>query len=396
VNTPLLLALPWILYGFYIVIRHRTPYKLPPAPDGGERASNADADALPNVTVIVPARNEASNIVRCLTALAASDYPDFDVVVVDDRSEDDTAVLAGEVARGSSRSITVIEGKPLPEGWFGKPWACAQGAEAATGDLLLFTDADTIHDPRLLPRAVAAFRDDGADALSVVGRQIMGTFWERVIQPQIFFLLGSRFPNLRKLYGETLSDPARWREAIANGQFILINRAVYEDLGGHRTVRGEVVEDLRFAQHIVRSGKRLALRDAMDVLATRMYRSLGELVEGWTKNLWTGSRQSVEGTIQEALILPAGVVALVVLWIVPPVTLALALAGVVGTDALLWAGITTFCGWAIWTAAAIFFKAPWYYGFTFPLGAAMTVFLLVRSALKGSHIEWKGRRYGPA
>ena len=382
VSIPLLLTLPWLLVGAVMAFGIRFPRPLPPR-DAAPPAPG------PMVSIIVPARNEEHNIGRCVSSLAAQDHSDFEILVVDDRSTDRTVEVVRAVPLGNARRIEVIEGEPLPPGWFGKPWACRQGAGAARGRILLFTDADTVHAPGLLSRGLVALEEDGAGALSLVGRQIMETFWERVVQPHIFALIGMRFPRLH-----VPIEPARWPEAVANGQYILVTREAYEGVGGHGVVRGEVVEDIRLAQELSRSGVRLTVRGAEDVFATRMYRSLRELVEGWTKNMATGARQVVPSGLGR-LVIPGLLLYLLGLWVLPPLvllgTLALAPAA---SGVLLWAGITTGCGLAIWVAGARQMGAPALYGVFFPLGAATTAFILVRSWLRGpGRIEWKGRRY---
>ena len=261
----LLLALPWVALFAFLVLRVRLPQDL----------KEAAPASTPLVSVVVPARNEALNIGTCLRSLTAARYPAFEVVVVDDRSDDGTGDIARGVAPGGARRVRVVTGAPVPPGWLGKPWACAQGARVAEGEILLFTDADTIHEPELLGSAVAALEAEGADTLTVVGRQLMETFWERLVQPQVFLLMLVRF-----------FDPAaaaakgQWRNSIANGQFLMFRREAYAALGGHEAVRGEVIEDLALAQLLVRRGYRLAMRLAEGMLATRMYRSLGHLAEG--------------------------------------------------------------------------------------------------------------------
>lgn len=143
VLTPLLLALPWVAFAALAVARLRG------LPDALPEDVTLPADPPP-VSVVVPARNEAANIVCCLESLAASRYPTFEIIVVDDRSEDGTRELTRSVTPGGARRIAVLDGEPLPEGWLGKPWACWQGARVATGEVLLFTDADTLHGPDLL------------------------------------------------------------------------------------------------------------------------------------------------------------------------------------------------------------------------------------------------------
>lgn len=381
----LLMALPWIGFVAYLAFRVREPPELP--------AGSVGAGA-PSVSVIVPARNEAREIVGCLDSLAASRYPDFEIVVVDDRSGDGTAALARTVPPGNARRIRVVDGRPLPEGWFGKPWACWQGYREARGELLLFTDADTRHAPDLLARAAAFVEERVASGgepvggVSVLGRQILETFWERVVMPHVLLLLVLRFPDLREEPG-----PKRWREAIASGQHILVRREAYEAVGGHEAVRGEVVEDLRIAQELARSGTPLAVRLAEASMATRMYRSLGEMVEGWSKNLFTGMRQSVPPG-GRPWVVPGILAFLGGLWLLPPVVVAAAAGSVLSTGwggGALTAVAVSVAGWA---RASARFGIPRRYALLYPLGAAVAGAIILRSWVRGSRIEWKGREYG--
>ena len=395
-HVEIVLALtPWALPFVYLAVRLRLPPELP-QPRGHGVAGTAvrprGVDAVPFVSVIVPARNEALNIETCLRSLTTSTYPDFEIIVVDDRSRDRTAELARGVPQGNARGSTVLSGHQRPAGWFGKPWACAQGAREAQGDLLLFTDADTIHAPDLLGRAVAGLERENAGALTVLGSQLMETFWERLIQPQVFALLFMRFPNPGRA-----RLPNEWRQAIANGQFLLFRREVYEDLGGHEVVAGEVVEDLRFAQELVRAGHRLSVRNAEGSLSTRMYRSLGDLVEGWSKNLWTAAQQSAP-VWARGLVVPAALVVNTILWIVPP----LVLVGVLGSgafgpaqaDVFAWASGATALGFLFWTPLTARLGTSPSYGLLYPLGMAVVLFIMARSWLRGTRITWKGRTYG--
>ena len=303
--TALLFALPWLGLLLFVRFVVRVPSELPAAGADAERGSGVP----PAVSVIVPARDEAINIVRCLRSLAASRYPDFEIIVVDDRSDDRTGELARSVPTGNARRILVVDGVALPEGWLGKPWACHQGAERASGTVLLFTDADTTHEPRLLERAVAGLEEERADLLTVVGRQLMESFWERLVQPQVFLVMLVRFPDF-----ERLARNDRWRDAIANGQFLLFRRPAYEAIGGHASVRDEVAEDLALAQQVKRAGLRLRIRSAEQDLATRMYRSLGQLVEGWSKNIVMGGLQAFPRALRP-LVPAASFVGGILLWL---------------------------------------------------------------------------------
>ena len=369
-------ALAWLIGVTILQRRVKLPRSLPD-PRRGEHL----------VSVIVPARNEALNIERCLRGLCDSNYPSFEVIVVDDQSTDETGDLARSVPKGRAQRVVVLSGEGLPEGWLGKPWACHQGSRAARGDLLLFTDADTYHGPDLLERAVAALTDEAADAVTVVGRQEMETFWERLVQPQVFFGMFQVFSNLQDGF-----DRNRWRRAIANGQFLLFRRDSYDRLGGHEAVKGEVVEDLRLAQILVRDGYTLVVREAFGALATRMYRSLGGLVEGWSKNTALGARYT-GGPWGSVLMFAGALVGAPILWLGPPV---LALAGAVGAvsapaTAL---GVTaTALNAGMWAVVSRSLGAPAVYGLLYPLGSAVAWFIVFRSFLRGTRVEWKGRQY---
>lgn len=378
---PYLFALPWLALLAFLVFRVRLPRELPAAVSEGRSAS------MPSVSVIVPARNEAVNIEACVGSLTGSDYPDFEIVVVDDRSDDGTAERARGVPRGRARRIEVVTGAELPEDWLGKPWACAQGAAAATGEVLLFTDADTIHQPALLSRAVAGLNEDGADLLTVSGRQLMETFWERVVQPQVFFTMILRFYDV-----DGALRKGKWRDAIANGQFMMFPRGSYQDLGGHEAVKDEVVEDLAMAQHVVRSGRVLAVRLAEADFATRMYRSLSDLVKGWSKNLMMGGLQTVPPPLRPFMA-PASLLMGVGLWLVPPVALALSLIGVLGDPWQTWSTAVVGLSLLLWVPVTARMGAPGWYGVLYPLGAAVGTYIFVRSWVGGRRVEWKGRRY---
>ncbi len=355
-----------------------------PHPLAAVRGRGNDA---PMVSVVVPARNEERSIRECVASICASDYANFEVIVVDDRSDDATAELARSVDPRCARRVEVVPGSELPSGWFGKPWACFQGAARAEGELLLFTDADTVHAPELLAMSVSALEEDRADALTVMGRQLMETFWERLVQPQVAVPMLLRFSRMDKP-----CEPRGWRGALANGQYLLFRRSVYDELGGHEAVRNEVVEDQRLAQILCRAGKKLVVREGATVFATRMYRSLAELIEGWSKNMASGARQSVPPWAS----LPVMWIALfsgVTLWIVPPVLALAGLFGVVPSPWGVWAVWVTAGSAVFWGAATWRLHGPPLYGILYPLGAVVGAYIYVRSWVRGSRIEWKGREY---
>src|SRR3954468_20007104 len=178
-------AVPWILPPLATFFRLRQSRSL-------DAESDAPPKNPPRVSVIVPARNEAFNIERCVRSILSTTYPNMELVVVDDSSTDGTADLARKAANGDAR-IRIVINAPLPEGWFGKQWACTTGAKVARGEILQFTDADTVHAPDLVTRSVNALMATKPALFSAAGRQELGGFGERGIQPQIFAILSARY-----------------------------------------------------------------------------------------------------------------------------------------------------------------------------------------------------------
>ncbi len=337
------------------------------------------ADGIP-VSIIIPARNESAIIETVVRSILASQYAPFELLVVDDRSTDDTAALVRAIAATDAR-LRLIDGAELPPGWLGKPWACYQGALAATGRYLLFTDADTEHAPALLGHAIGAMERDAPDLLTLITHQRCVTFWERIIMPQIWVPLGFRYPPSR------VNRATKPHHLVANGQFILVRRSSYDEIGGHTAVRGEVVEDLALAQTFLRAGKPLRLMFGDTLIVTRMYRTLGELIEGWSKNLYLGARQSAGNRPLLRAIAPWTLVAALLFWLVPFIAL---VAGVATAAAKVAIGISL-CFWAMITFGM---QIPIRYALGYPLGALMAIWVTLRSIGRGSRrVEWRGRTY---
>jgi len=338
------------------------------------------------VSIIVPARNEEDNLPILLASLVESRYDPFEILVVDDRSTDGTAAVIRGFSAKDSR-VRLVEGAELPAGWFGKPWACMQGYRAARGDLLLFTDADTRHAPELLGRSVGTLESERRDLVTVIGRMICGSFWERVIMPVIGALLAIRFHP-------TVVNRARTaREVIANGQFILVTRESYEAVGTHQAVKHEVAEDLAMAQLYFRTGRPQLFTFGLTLLGTRMYTSLAGLVEGWSKNVYVGGRRSYPDEPVRRALLPFMFGVGAFFWLVPPSLLLLALTGV-APGWVETAALATGLSALFWTLFDAGFGINPLYGLTYPLGVIMTAWIFARSARRGERrIEWRGRTY---
>lgn len=380
VAAPILWSLPFVVPPFGALLRALNSRSL------GETSDTVD-DSAPFVSVVIPARNERRNIERCVRSVLATRYPNVEVIVVDDHSTDGTGELARAVAAGDAR-LRVLEAPPLEPGWFGKQWACAAGAHVARGTLLLFTDADTRHAPDLLPRAVNALRERSADLLTVAGRQEMHSFWERVIQPQMFGLLSLRYGGT-----EHVNNSRRPSNVIANGQFILVRRDAYDAMHGHALVRDRVAEDLALAQEWVRAGHRIALVLGLAQLSTHMYASLAEIIGGWRKNIYAGGRHAALGGAFGRAIFPVMLLAAPLAGLAAPVALVFALTGVLSHGWLIWSAIVVASSLLFWGAIYAYMKEPIGYALVYPLGYLMLGYIAAGAIARGQRVEWKQRTY---
>ena len=227
----------------------------------------------PQVSIIVPARNEEASLPACLSSLVSQDSIRFEIIVVDDASTDRTREIAASIPR-----VRVLETGPLPPGWTGKNNAVVTGAREAKGKWLLFTDADTVHKPGSLARAVAEAESNHVDLLSYTPEQEVRGFWERAIMPVIFAELARKYPP------HQVSDYSK-NVAAANGQYLLISRIAYDKVGGHTAIAQSLLEDVALARVVRDASLRIRFRYGGDTVRTRMYRGFGQLREGWTKNL---------------------------------------------------------------------------------------------------------------
>jgi chlorobactene glucosyltransferase len=254
--------------------------------------------ATPRVSVLVPARDEARRIRACLESLVEQNYPWLEIIVLDDESRDATAEIVRAVGFSSDpwSNRRLLSGAPLPAGWTGKSWACHQLAEAASGEYLLFTDADTVHHPEAIASAMEAAQRFRADLLTLWPQQTTVTFAEKLIIPLLFVVAGSYLPHWLLICAQRAPWLARVlgpkllaRCSTAVGQFLLFRRDRYMAMGGHRTVSEHLVEDIALAREVgkrIPEGWRLLTCDGTRLVHCRMYTSAGEIWEGFTKNLW--------------------------------------------------------------------------------------------------------------
>ncbi|HEY9786454.1 MAG TPA: glycosyltransferase family 2 protein [Candidatus Obscuribacterales bacterium] len=346
-------------------------------------------EQLPFVSVIVPARNEELKIGRCLESLAKQTYQRYEIIVVDDRSVDSTASIIQQIANRYPR-INFIKGRETPNGWIGKCNALVQAVPHASGEWLLFTDADTCHTPDSLRYAVDYAITSGTDLVSFMPVQELGSFWERVVMPVLLgsFLVGDPF--------NTINDPEDDR-AYAYGQYILVKREVYEAVGGHFAVKDQILDDIMLARTVKGQGYQLTAADGQPLYSVRMYQNLETLWYGWTKNAYA-LIECNPGYL-------AIILSLINVSILGPfLQTSLVLSAIASGEApanLPWIVICIaiefgmLAGWYQRTSRH-YVGVNWYHFFLLPLGSLTVTALYLTSAYlihSGNNVLWKGRRY---
>jgi glycosyltransferase involved in cell wall biosynthesis len=329
------------------------------------------------VSVVVPARNEEACLGACLQSLVEQRGISFEIIVVDDGSTDRTRQIAESFAE-----IRVINPPPLPPNWTGKNNAVTSGAKVSRGEWLLFTDADTVHYPGSLARALAEARQQGATLLSYSPEQEVHGFLEKAVMPVIFGELAAQFRP------SDVSDPAS-SAAAANGQYILVSRDAYDAVGGHAAVASSLLEDVALARILKASGRKIFFRYGEDAVRTRMYRSFTQLREGWTKNLlllFPGPiRLALVRTVEFLLIVFGAVLALTL--------------GLNGQPRLALVSAVLFAIlYALFLKRILKAHFSWDANILALLGLPLFSYLLLRT--KAAHakgkVSWKGREYASA
>ncbi|HXL73334.1 MAG TPA: glycosyltransferase [bacterium] len=345
----------------------------------------------PHVSILIPARNEAKRIGPCLKSLLEQDYPNYEILVLDDRSTDDTFDLvqrcgksdpltrAAHLGRAPHR-VKIFEGKALPEGWLGKPWACYQLSLKARGEWLFFIDADTWHLPETLKRTVQMAEAGKAEALSLLTRQITRTWMEALVIPVMAFHLLAFFPARLALKAKSRFS----RFAGVSGQFIFIRRSVYQAFGGHQKVKNEVVEDLNLGKRLVLKGYRVVLGDGSDFSFCRMYTNAGEVWDGFSKNFFPAVGYSIPLFINAIVVLILG-------GILPFVVLM----GCVKTPLFWPALVFSLVLWSIRLLQAVQYRMSKWSVLFHPLGCFLFALIGLNSFrwyFWRGHGYWKGRR----
>jgi chlorobactene glucosyltransferase len=381
----LLVSAAWLAIMAWLIVRAIRQRGLLP---GLAVASPPPPDQAPLIAVIVPARDEEANIVRCLASLVAQDYPPgrWRVLVVDDHSQDATAAVVGGMAARHGQ-VELLRSPPLPAGWVGKSHACWNGVRAVLGETqwLCFVDADVTLMPGTLSSAVNAAALRNLDLLSLAPHQELRSFAERLILPCGLILL-SFLQNLRRLQART------GRDVTATGQFMMVRRDAYHAAGGHAAVSGAICEDLELARRVKAAGYSVLLMGGEALVTARMY-------TGW-ETLWPGLAKNLIDTLGGPVTTVAvAVAAFVLAWaaiFIPLVDLASWLNGIPGAGiALSLALAASGAAFGLHIAATSYFRIPFWYGLIFPVGYSVGAVMAVDSVrlrLSGK-VSWKGRVY---
>ncbi len=289
-------------------------------------------DAAPGVSILIPARNEQHNIGSTIRSLLSQNHGDFELLVLDDQSEDETLVEARRAAAGDSR-VRVVAGTPKPDDWVGKTWACHQLAQAARHKLLIFTDADVRWQPGALAAVAQELQRPHVDVLTVWPTQITVTWAERLVVPLMGMVVMGYMPV--RLFNDT-----NWPgTGAANGQCLAFTRQAYARCGGHAAVKDSVLEDMMLAQQCKQQRMRLRMVDGSGLLTCRMYQNRREVLDGYAKNILAGHGQSI------ALLL-LSTLAHLSIFVMPWLWLARGRRRNVGLKEMAW-------GWPAWPAALV-------------------------------------------
>lgn len=372
-----LVVLGWVLTVLRILSQWR-------APDWTLTPASPAADPTLSVSVIIPARDEGHNLGPCLDTVRAQDHPTLQIIVLDDGSSDDTGLILAGQAERDPRITALSGGEPLPDGWFGKPWALQRAQEKATGAWLFFIDADVRLDPAAVSRVVAHGEAEGVDMVTGLGAMGMETFWEKVLQPAVggLILAGNDLDGV--------NDPAKTDKNLANGQLIAVRRSAYDAIGGHGAVKEDILDDIGMARALVAAGKTYRCLRMRELFYCRMYTGLGEIWEGWTKNLFAGMRYSWGNAA-------AAVIFTFLFSVCGPVLVLLALLGVLGTEWLVWGLVLTVLLQTARTLMDIRYGQSVLHGLTHAPANALLMAIIVHSGLRtqSGSVTWKGRTYKP-
>ena len=337
----------------------------------------------PLISILVPARNEEVNISRCVHSLLKQDYKNIEVLVLDDNSTDNTSEIVKKISENDSR-VKLINGGPLKKGWLGKCWACHQLSKHAKGDYFIFTDADTLHFKKTVSKSLAALTSNNLDAISVYPKQITVTFHERMTVPFISFFILAFMPLIlvKKTKGHFFSTGI--------GQFFMFHRDAYFGMGGHESVKNEILEDIHVSKNIKKAGYRYMVFDGRNNIFCRMYRTPQEVLKGFSKFIYPAFNYSL---VMEALAMTLFAVFFLLPFVFVPL-------GILVFD---WSGlilthifIQVFIILLIKTVQSIRFKNRLLDIFFTPISVCYMLVMAANSYIQAKYrkgLYWKGRTY---
>jgi glycosyltransferase involved in cell wall biosynthesis len=379
----------WILYIARTIRNYNMLPKL-------EREQIKSSKSLPKVSVIIPTRNESKRVTPCIESMKAQTYPNLEVLIVDD-STDNTVEVIKNIVKDDKR-FRIIKEEKLAGGWIGKPHAMQQGAKEAKGEWLLLIDADTAHDPDIITSAVKHAIKKKLDMLSILAELVCKSFWEKIIQPIPTGLLIFISP-LGKV-----NDPDS-KNAFALGPFILIKHSVFDKIGGYEKIRGKIADDVEMAKLLKESGFKIGLARAHDLMKLRMYETFKDIWEGWSKNIFLGlvQKREIDAKGKQLLILLIGLFVVFDMVVFPFLAIFLSLVVIfilnvsywwllLGTSLIVWL-------FSIFAQSIVHKKyhignpifSPLYF-----IGGVVTMGIFLNSAVKtlsGRGVKWKGRTY---
>jgi chlorobactene glucosyltransferase len=330
------------------------------------------------VSVLIPARNEERTIKDCVNSILNQDYENFEVLVLNDNSTDNTSQVLKNI---ESDKLKILEGQNLPAGWQGKNWACAQLASIASGDLLLFTDADTIYKPETLTHAVGAFEKTGADLISGINKNIVRSFGEKITVPFIVYGIFTILPL-------ALSYLLRRNKAFAaaNGKFLLFRREFYQKIGTHQAIKNEIVEDVALARLTKAQGGRWRLFDLSNLVTSRMYYNFKEAQAGFSKNYFA---------LFDCRILPA-LFAWTWLGLVTYMPIIRTISDIIQNNfhsSFYYSAISIIATCFLWLLLSYKFDFPIYQFLLYPITLTVSIYIAFRSMILtiNNRIIWKDR-----
>ncbi len=341
----------------------------------------------PLISIVVPAKDEETHVESCVRSMLGSDYQNLEIIMVDDRSTDRTAEIVESIGNEDSR-LKIVHVKDLPDGWTGKTHALYRGAHAACGELLLFSDADTLFHPQLLARASSAFQGRGLDVLGLLPGFVERGFVENAVNPHLELGISYFFPL------SDINDPAK-RTALASGSFLMMSRATYQELGTWMAFRGQITEDVALSRAAKASGCRLRVMRAGEMLRTRGFRNVSEMCAFWKRTYY--------GAFERNVALTARLTAnSLILSMLPALAILTGYAIMTGTSTapinVLF--VLSLCALlAVVVPFTVFIRTEgihWAYGLTAPLGLAVASWVAISTfvtTLLDKGIQWRGSLY---